>query len=50
MLLSISTVSQASVGGPTFYYKFVAQPNETGAGKVYVNNKEVGVEKAKYYD
>ena len=49
-LLSISTVSQASVGGPTFYYKFVAQPNETGAGKVYVTNKEVGVENAKYYD
>lgn len=50
MLLSICIASQASVGGPTFYYKFVAQPNETGAGKVYVTNKEVGEENVNYYD
>ena len=47
-LLFMCTESQAGVGGPTFYYKFVAQPNETGAGKVYVTNKEVGEENAKY--
>ncbi len=50
MLLTVCTASMASVGGATFYYKFVAQPNETGAGKVYVTNKEVGEENVKYYD
>ena len=49
-LLFISIESRAGVGGPTFYYKFVADPNETGAGKVYVTNKEVGEENVKYYD
>lgn len=44
LLLHVS----ANTGGPTFYYKFVADASPTGQGKVYASDKEVDVEKIKY--
>jgi len=49
LMLTICTTAQAA-GGSTFYYKFVVQPNETGAGKVYASNKELDPETVSYKD
>ncbi len=50
VLLSLASAAFASAGGPTFYYKYIVKPSETGAGKVYASNKEVEEENLKLYD
>ena len=38
LVMATATATFASVGGPTFYYRFVAKPSTTGEGKVYASN------------
>lgn len=50
VLLAVASAAFASVGGPTFYYKYTAKASETGSGKVYASNKEVAEKDLKYYE
>jgi len=38
----------ASVGGPTFYYRFFAKPSTTGEGKVYASNVKEDPDDSKF--
>ncbi len=40
VVLMTAIASNASVGGPTFYYRFTAKPSTTGEGKVYASDKK----------
>lgn len=50
LVATLISLSNMAAGGPTFYYRFIAQPSTTGEGLVYASNLDETPDDSQYHD